>query len=366
MMSAASQAAGGGQSPDTPVSVVIINYEGREHLTHTLPAVDALEGVVTEVILVDNSSSDGSLELARELHPGITVIEAGGNLGPAAARNLGLKAASNRWVLLLDNDVICPPETLRVLLAAVEEEVVLVQPRSVLADSPEIVHYDGGSPHCQGLISLDNFYAPLEAAGAAITRDVDVVISLALLADSEALEAVGGFDEDYFILFEDLDLSWRLRTRGKRLRLAAGVCVQHRAGTAGVSFRKGPSYPARRLFFHARNRWMFLLRNLRWRTLFLLAPALALYELAGLGLALASGHPLSWIEGEFAVLKGLGRTAAARRRSQAGRTLSDRELLVGGPLTPTPDAVRGVKGLFYGALSKITCAWWSCVRWLAG
>ena len=50
MMSEASQAADQGQSPDTPVSVVIVNYEGREHLTHTLPAVDALEGVVTEVI----------------------------------------------------------------------------------------------------------------------------------------------------------------------------------------------------------------------------------------------------------------------------------------------------------------------------
>ena len=366
MMSELNRSVESGQSPETPVSVVIVNYEGREHLAYTLPAVNALEGVITEVILVDNSSSDGSLELARELCPEINVIEAGGNLGPAAARNIGLKAAKNRWVLLLDNDVICPPETLTTLLAAAEEGVALVQPRSVLADSPEIIHYDGGSPHCQGLISLDNFYAPLEGATGALTRDVDVVISLALLVDAEAVRAVGGFDEDYFILFEDLDLSWRLRARAKRLRLAAGVSVQHRAGTAGVSFRKGPSYPAQRLFFHARNRWMFLLRNLRWRTLFLLSPVLALYELAGLCLALASGHPLSWIEGQLAVIKGLSRTAAARRRSQAGRTLSDRELLVGGPLTPTPDAVRGVKGLFYGALSRVTAAWWGCVRWLCG
>ena len=177
-MSEASQAVEQGLSPLTPVSVVIVNYEGRDHLAHTLPAVAALEGVITEVILVDNSSTDGSLELARELSPGITVIEAGGNLGPAAARNLGLEAARNRWVLLLDNDVICPPLTLRVLLAAADDGVALVQPRSVLADAPETVHYDGGSAHCQGLISLDNFYAPLASAGAAVARDVDVVISL--------------------------------------------------------------------------------------------------------------------------------------------------------------------------------------------
>ena len=67
MMSELNRSVESGQSPETPVSVVIVNYEGREHLAHTLPAVNALEGVITEVILVDNSSSDGSLELAREL-----------------------------------------------------------------------------------------------------------------------------------------------------------------------------------------------------------------------------------------------------------------------------------------------------------
>ena len=272
---------GSGLTPKTPVSVVVVNYEGSEHLAHTLPAVAALEGDVTEVILVDNASTDDSVARARELLPSVTVIETGGNLGPAAARNIGLEAAANRWVLLVDNDVICPPETLRVLLAAVDDGVALVQPRSVLDGDPDTVHYDGGSPHCLGLISLDNFYRPLADAFGDGARDVDCVISLVLLADSEAVASVGGFDTDYFILFEDLDLSWRLRTRGHRLRVSADVCVRHRAGTEGVSFREGPNYPVRRLFFHARNRWMFLLRNLRWRTLFLLAPVILLYELAG-------------------------------------------------------------------------------------
>ena len=352
-------------APSTPVSVVVVNYEGVGHLEETLPSLAALEGEITEVIFVDNASTDDSVRLARELLPSVTVLEMSENLGPAAARNAGLEAAENRWVLLIDNDVVCPPETLRVLLEAASLEVALVQPRSVLDDDPEVVHYDGGSPHCLGLISLDNFYAPLEQVRRGGARDVDCVISLTLLCDSEAVTAAGGFDEDYFILFEDLDLSWRLRARGHRLRLAADVCVRHRAGTRGVSFREGPSYPARRLFFHARNRWMFLLRNLRWRTLFVLAPMLLLYELAGFSLALASGHPLSWIEGELAVLKGLRRTLAARRRSAAGRVLRDKDLLVGGPLTPTPDAVRGLRGLFYGALSGLTRAWWGLARALA-
>ena len=355
-----------GLTPMTPVSVVVVNYEGSEHLAHTLPAIAALEGDVTEVILVDNASTDDSVDRARELLPSVTVIETGENLGPAAARNIGLEAAANRWVLLIDNDVVCPPETLRVLLAAAEEGVALVQPRSVLDGAPDTVHYDGGSPHCLGLISLDNFYRPLADAAGDGARDVDCIISLVLLADSEAVASVGGFDTDYFILFEDLDLSWRLRTSGHRLRVSADVCVRHRAGTEGVSFREGPNYPVRRLFFHARNRWMFLLRNLRWRTLLLMSPALLVYELAGFALALASGHPLTWIKGELAVLTGLRRSLAARSRNQASRSLRDKDLLVGGPLTPTPDAVRGVRAAFYGALSGFTRAWWALVRPLAG
>jgi len=352
-------------APTTPVSVVVVNYEGAGHLKHTLPALASLKGEVTEVIFVDNASTDDSVRIARELLPSVTVLETGGNLGPAVARNVGLEAAKNRWVLLVDNDVICPPETLQVLLAAASEGVALIQPRSVLDDDPDVVHYDGGSPHCLGLVSLDNFYAPLAQAEGQGARDVDCVISLVLLCDSDAVSAVDGFDEDYFILFEDLDLSWRLRSRGHRLRLAADVCVRHRAGTAGVSFREGPSYPARRLYFHARNRWMFLLRNLRWRTLILLSPMLLLYELGGLSLALASGHPLSWIEGEIAALKGLRKSLAARRRNAAGRLLRDKDLLVGGPLTPTPDAVRGLRGVVYGALSGLTQAWWGLARLLA-
>ena len=65
---------GSGLTPKTPVSVVVINYEGSEHLAHTLPAVAALEGDVTEVILVDNASTDDSVARARELLPSVTVI----------------------------------------------------------------------------------------------------------------------------------------------------------------------------------------------------------------------------------------------------------------------------------------------------
>ena len=99
-MSEANPHADSGLSPTTPVSVVVINYEGSARLVHSLPAIAALEGEVTEVIFVDNASSDDSIERARELLPKATIIETGANLGPAAARNTGLEAAKLRLAIL--------------------------------------------------------------------------------------------------------------------------------------------------------------------------------------------------------------------------------------------------------------------------
>ena len=74
-------------APSTPVSVVVVNYEGVGHLEETLPSLAALEGEITEVIFVDNASTDDSVRLARELLPSVTVLEMSENLGPAAARH---------------------------------------------------------------------------------------------------------------------------------------------------------------------------------------------------------------------------------------------------------------------------------------
>jgi len=348
-----------------PVTIVVCNYDGVLHLPPCLDALAALRGEVAEVIVVDDASTDASLELLRARYPGVRVIARERNEGPAAARNAGMRAAATRWVLAVDNDAVLAPDVLELLCAAAAREpaAVLVQPRSVLDGEPGRVHYDGGSFHYAGLIALRNFYRPLEQAAGAGAREVDCAVSVALLADRERVLELGGYDERYFILFEDLDLSFRLRARGWKVLSVAEALVRHRAGTEGLSYREGPHYPRRRAFYHSRNRWRFLVKCYRPWTLVCAAPGLVLYEVAWLAFALAGGNLGAWCAGKWAFLRELPDVLRRRADFQRARRLSDGALLSGGPLTVTPSLARGAaRASALRLLDAGLRAWWSLAR----
>jgi len=354
------------------VTVVVCNYNGEEHLPPCLTALRGMRGEVTETIVVDNASTDGSRELVARDFPEVRVLALEENDGPSAARNAGMRAASTPLVLALDNDVVVGEDTLERLLAAREESgAVLLEPRSVLDSEPERVHYDAGELHYCGLIALRNFYRPISEVTAEVTAEVAAdaegpavvevgcAVALCLLVDRERVLELGGYDERYFILFEDNDLSYRLRAAGERIASVPGAVVRHRAGTAGISFREGPSYPSRRVFLHARNRWLLLAKNHAAATLLLSAPGLVLYELVSFAFALGSGHPIAWLHGKLAALAQVPGLLAERRRVQRGRRVPDRELLVGGPLTVTPAVAASAakRGLLRGTNAGLEFAW---------
>jgi GT2 family glycosyltransferase len=352
-----------------PVSVVVVNYQGAEYVVECLTAVCALAGAVDEVIVVDNASTDASVAIVRERFPDVRVIAMAANDGPCPARNAGMRAARRRWVLALDNDAIVKPDTLTQLAAAVaaDPRIAIAQPRSVFAGEPDRVHYDGGAFHYAGLIALRNFYRPIARAEGRGVLDVDCAVAVALLVDRDALLAAGGYDETMFILFEDLDLSYRLRAGGARIVSVEDCIVLHKGGTPGISFREGPRYPGSRVFFHSRNRWTFVAKCFRTRTILVALPGLALYELAWFAFALAQGHSRDWWRGKRAFFALKGRRRAERARFQAARTVSDRELLVGGPLTITPALKSSApRALLDGALGGALRAWWWIARPFAG
>lgn len=352
-----------------PVSVVVVNYNGAAYLDECLSAVHALTGAVDEVILVDNASTDASLALVHARFPDVRILALPTNDGPCPARNAGMRAARHRWVLAIDNDAVAAPDTVEKLAQAVAADpaIAIAQPRSVFASEPSRVHYDGGAFHYAGLIALRNFYAPLERAEGRGVVDLDCAVAVALLVDRDALLAAGGYDETMFILFEDLDLSYRLRATGRRIVSVEDCIVLHKGGTPGISFREGPRYPGSRVFFHSRNRWTFLAKCYRRRTLVVAAPGLLVYEIVWLTFSVLQGHAGDWWRGKRAFFALAGVRRNARLAFQAARTVPDRELLVGGPLTITPALkARGVRALLDQSLSAILRAWWWLARPLAG
>jgi GT2 family glycosyltransferase len=360
----------GARDPAAPgaITAVVVNYNGAEHLGPCLEALFAQTRPPTEVIVVDNASSDGSRELVRERFPRAQLIELGENRGPCPARNRGLEEARSSWVLILDNDAVLAPDALERLsaAAAANPDAALIQPRSVHAAEPDRVHYDGGRFHYAGLFSLRNAGVRLAQAEGSGVVEVDGAISVALLARREAVLEAGGFDGRYFILFEDLDLSYRLRLAGLKILSVEDAIVLHRGGTPGISFRQG-GYPARRAWLHSRNRWIFLAKNYRASTLLAALPGLAAYELAWLAFTLASGTFLEHVEGKVAFLQSLGDVLDARDAVQKRRQVADRDLLVGGPLTVTPQlAANDASAAALRLLDRLLAAWWEIGRRFSG
>ncbi len=348
------------------VSAVVCNYNGESYLAGCLESV--LAQGADEVIVVDDASTDGSVALVQARFPGVRVIQLERNAGPCVARNAGMRAARHRWVLAVDNDAVLAPDVLARLRAALETrpEACLAQTRSVLFDEPGRVHYDGGGFHYLGLIALRNWYAPLSEAQGTGVIPADALVAICALLDREVVLGLGGYDEELFYLAEDLDLSLRLKLAGEQLVSVEDALVRHRGGTAGLSFRGG-GYPRRRVYLHARNRRRILLKCYRVRTLLLILPAFALYELVWLVFALHKRELGALVAGRLAFLRGLRSTLRARRAVQARRVRRDRELLVGGPLSLSPSLVAG--GGARGAarlLDRLFRAWWRCVRPLCG
>ncbi len=343
------------------VTATITNWNGRQYLEGCIGSLLAQTRVPSRIILVDNASTDGSVEFVRERFPSVEILELPVNGGPCPARNAGLEAADTTWVLQVDNDVHLASDCLERLLAHREKECAILQPRALFDGERDRIHYDGGHFHYVGMMTLVNFYTPLRDAGDR-PRDIDAAISFALLLHREKVLEAGGYDPAHFILFEDHDLSLRVRQRGHVVRHVPDAIAYHREGTAGISFRTEQAYSPRRVLFHSRNRWFVLLKCHSWRSLLLGVPGFLAYEAAYLAFALRKGHGGAWCLGKWQLLRALPRLLRQRRVVQRARRVRDRDLLRADPLTVSP-LIRPGRAL--RALSRFLTVWWRLVRPLA-
>jgi len=323
------------------VTATICNWNGRAYLGDCVRALQGQTVRPGRIVVYDNASTDGSPEWLRANFPEVEVVAMGGNLGPGAPRNRGLEEAESEWVLQVDADAILAPDCLERLLAdAVASGAAVAMPRALFDGDRSRIHYDGGAFHYVGVMTLRNFFAPRPAASEP-AQDVDAVISMALLMRRAEVVAAGGYDVGYFILFEDHDLSYRLRARGRRLRLVPDALVFHREGTAGVSYREGPAYPERRAYLHSRNRWRLLLRNHSTSALLLGLPGILAYELVWLLFALRQGLLGAWWKGKRELLRELPALLRQRKELARARVVGDATLLRAQPLTHAPMVRRG-------------------------
>ena len=294
------------------VRVVVLNWNGRSWLSGCLNALRQQDFRRFEVVVVDNGSTDGSAVFVRAHFPECRVVALDSNAGFAAGNNAGARGATSQYLAFLNNDTQVDPGWLTALVAAAEGDptVGLVASRIVFMDCPEIIDSAGdGYLRCGGAFKHEHG-GPV--AGCAGSREVFGACGAAFLIRRDLFETLGGFDEDFFLVYEDVDLSYRARVRGARCVYADDARVAH-AGSATLG------RVSEMAVYHGQ-------RNLEWtwiknspRALLLRSlPSHVLYNLAGLAAYARAGQLGAWWRGKVAALIGL--PAVLRKRREVQRT----------------------------------------------
>ena len=220
------------------ISVIIVNHNGEEHLRRCLGSLRQ-PGPELEVVLVDNASSDDSLSLVREDFPEVRVLEQGQNLGFGAANNLGADDATGDALLLLNADAWLETEALTSLHQRLtsDERLGLVAPTLLYPDGRrQFVWSPERGVVGEALQQQRNRFEDWHWAHGAVAQTVSRVAgglwftAAVVLVRTEAFRAVGGFDERFFMYFEDVDLCVRLADGGWKMTQEPRAVARHSGG----------------------------------------------------------------------------------------------------------------------------------------
>ena len=210
-------------------SVIIVNYNAGSYLRRAVEALLLQDGPEFEALLVDNGSTDGSLD-GLPMDPRLTVIEAGENLGFAAANNLAARRARGEWVVTLNPDAFARPGWLAALERGTRRNpgVAMFGSMQVMAEQPDLWDGAGDELSIYGIAYRAGYGKPRRT----VTADYPVFGPCAAAAAyrRDVFEAAGGFDERFFCYHEDVDLALRLRAGGHRAMQVHDAVVDHVGG----------------------------------------------------------------------------------------------------------------------------------------
>jgi len=340
------------------VDVSVVSWNSWGHLRRNLPALIDQDYPSYRVIVVDNDSSDETVEHVEAEFPDVDVVRCSRNGGYGAANNLGFARSQSKYVAVVNPDARPERGWLRALVRALEDNprAALATSKVLLASDPRRVNACGNIVHlsgiafCRGLDEDQHHHVRSEA--------VPAVSGAAFIARRDALEQIGGFDERFFMYMEDTELSLRARLAGWDVVLAPRSRVVHE-----YEF----DIPASKFYYLERNRFFLLANIFRLRTLVALAPAIAVAELGVWWFALRSGRGLARAKlvSYAAILACLPAILRQRRRVQRVRRVPDRDLV--GWLSPdlpvgvgeTYGLTRIANGFFrgYNALIRQLVRW---------
>jgi GT2 family glycosyltransferase len=296
------------------VGVVIVNYNAGEYVALAVDSLLAQTTPPRRIVVVDNASSDGSIEGIAERHPSVDVIALAENRGFAAANNLGVSHCTDcEFVALVNPDAFPEPNWLETLLRAADEhpEYAVFGSRLLLHRDDRFLDGTGDCYHVNGLGFRRDIGAPADVERA--TGESFSACAAAVLYRHAAFAAVGGFDESFFCYYEDTDLAFRLRLAGYRCLYVADAVARHVGSATAGAFSEFTVY------YSARNQVWAYVKNMPGPLFWLYLPQHVLMNVLTVIAYLPRRRAGAALAGKRDALRGLPRVLRQRRRIQAGR-----------------------------------------------
>ncbi|MCX7020051.1 MAG: glycosyltransferase family 2 protein [Candidatus Sumerlaeota bacterium] len=240
------------------VSIILINWNQPQVTAECLRTLAKITYPNVEIVLVDNGSSDDSVRRLKDEFPKASLIEAGRNLGFTGGNNLGMNHAKGDYFLLLNNDTEVPPGFLEPLIEVCEgnPKIGAASPKIRFYSQPDTIQYAGGTP-IHPVTGRGSFigWGQKDSGQFDTARPTEFAHGAAFLVKRKVTEQVGVLFNDYFIYYEELDWSVRIRKAGYEIWCVPQSLVLHKE-----SVTVGKANP-RKTYLQTRNRILFMRRQ---------------------------------------------------------------------------------------------------------
>ncbi|MCX6641031.1 MAG: glycosyltransferase family 2 protein [bacterium] len=245
------------------MSLIIPHLRGQEILQDCLNSIFRSTFQNFEIILIDNASEDGSAEMVAQEFPTVRQIRSEVNQGYAGGCNVGIVASRAEYVILLNDDTILEPNTIGLLVEALDCDPELGGAQPKLLNINERTHFDY-SGACGGLMDIFGYpfafgrtFMSLEEDNGQYDKPSDIfwACGTCVIFRRLALAEVGLLDQDFFVHMEEIDLAWRLQLWGYRLIRVPQAVVYHYSG------HTLPNTQRQKMFLNHRNSIICLLKN---------------------------------------------------------------------------------------------------------
>lgn len=257
------------------VLIIIVNYNGAGYLGDCLLSLTEINYSKDnfEILIVDNASTDGSVEYLKKNWVEIKLIKNLENLGFAAGNNIGFQSALQNnfdYAYILNQDTVVQPNFLAeaINIAETNPRIGAVQSKLLLYYNIGKINSIGNEIHYLGFAFAGGYLSPDRELA---VREIAYPSGASTLFKTSVLEEAGLFNPDFFMYHEDVDLGWRIWLRGYQVVLAPKSVVYHK-----YEFSRS----IKKYYFMERNRYLVLLQNYKLATLLLISPPLIIMGLS--------------------------------------------------------------------------------------